>query len=741
MDNLEFNSIRRIDLGSIDQNTGEYLVKLANFDKLASDPSISSFIATFKPDPNYVYIHVIAIGGGEYYGCNQNADYFPERVLKDRHTTFERFAKVFKEHDNRPSSPSFGIVPKSWYNEEMHRVELILGIDKQKAPDLVKRIENGEILEVSMGAKVPYDICSICGHKATPQQGYCDHVKYEKRKIYNDGKQVYMINVQPTFFDISIVKKRADKVAFMLAKVASDNSKEDLPHIGNSPEENKKENTLIKRLPSIATTDILQKNLEKIVPILDKVEPDIAPEILNEMADSASLEDILRSFILNMVPLKPKEFAHIVIRKYGLPKESFSEIVDTAQTSEPDASVDFNISTKVAHTKIAELLEPYLPYRSSYIPFLTDRVNLLKEANFNPSSILPFRLSPTGAAVNYQYPGEGPLGNVPAGTNVSMNYTQPPLREPMSPIAVLAMLGGIYAASRSATTIHKLLGALNKTASYSLKDELAIRSGNFSSFDSPEFDDLCSGLYKTSSLGSFAKYYVAPFAGVHLLSSHYKRKYYEGQPLNAVEKYVAESPDLLSLAAPFAANFAKKRFGGAMAAMNSASKATVTTKAAPGALGALPIKPPNYTVTPGITGIKKEPMNMDTFKSFMQDKKNKLNMGINKFKERNAGDPELFSKSAAFETLLTDTEKNSLNKFASSWGDVAADSFVQSIIFPGRGISGANALLGAVGDQLFFKQIGKAAVGNKPAPVKTTQETFSTKGEGPKIKVIEKNDI
>lgn len=144
---------KKYSLGATFESTGEQRVKLANFDELREQSKdIAAFLdADFRPDPRYMYLHVIAMGAGEYYGCNINGDYFPEHDLINRHKTFETTAKVFREHDNKPTSPSYGTVVFAWYNMKMHRVELILAIDKIKGKEFVDRQERGEQLEVSMG--------------------------------------------------------------------------------------------------------------------------------------------------------------------------------------------------------------------------------------------------------------------------------------------------------------------------------------------------------------------------------------------------------------------------------------------------------------------------------------------------------------------------------------------------------------------------------------------------------------
>ena len=137
---------KQLEYDAHDSLTGEARVKVA------TQNEIDQYIAEgFKPDPSYLYLHVIAMGAGEYYGCNKNGDYFPERSLKLYGKTFETNAKIYKEHDNKPYSESYGYVAREYYNPTMHRVELLLAVDKKKAPDIVLKVERGEVPEVSMG--------------------------------------------------------------------------------------------------------------------------------------------------------------------------------------------------------------------------------------------------------------------------------------------------------------------------------------------------------------------------------------------------------------------------------------------------------------------------------------------------------------------------------------------------------------------------------------------------------------
>jgi hypothetical protein len=211
--------------------------------RLIKDGSIS------KTDKG-IYVLVSALGAAEYWGSNVNGDSFPEASLinspsdwinkpiekmkeigKDWPYGYPTFmnAYPFKHHANKDPSRAFGHVVLAVWNPQMFRVELVVYLDKAKckefgAEDVYQRIENGEYPDVSMGCKVPYDRCSICGHKSKTTKDYCDHAKYEMNKIYPDGRKVCVINDYPRFFDISFVFIGADKSAKMLAKLAQVNN-------------------------------------------------------------------------------------------------------------------------------------------------------------------------------------------------------------------------------------------------------------------------------------------------------------------------------------------------------------------------------------------------------------------------------------------------------------------------------------------------------------------------------------
>jgi|LauGreDrversion4_2_1035121.scaffolds.fasta_scaffold09407_8 hypothetical protein len=198
----------------------EPTVQLIDFNtKTASEAS--DWSRSIRPVPGKTYILVLAMGASEFYGPNRNGDAFRETELKKCHKTFETNAHVFKSHVNKDPEKSYGKVVKSFYNQDMHRVELVLEIDNNKAPDIVDKVNSGQTVAVSMGCRIKFDVCSICGNEAPTREDYCSHLRNELNEIYPDGRIVCADNPNPNFFDISIVWRPADRTGYMLKKIAS----------------------------------------------------------------------------------------------------------------------------------------------------------------------------------------------------------------------------------------------------------------------------------------------------------------------------------------------------------------------------------------------------------------------------------------------------------------------------------------------------------------------------------------
>jgi hypothetical protein len=197
--------------------------------KYASEAS--EYIKTVKPEPGFTSLLIIAVSAWEYYSNNKNGDAFSERpvehcvkageCLPEHIKSFEDHARVFYHHANKNPEKGVGKVTRAIYNTTMHRAELILKVDNIKGAQIIEDIDSGKRVAFSMGCKILADYCSICHNRAATRADYCEHARFQLGEILPDGRQVCVFNPSPKFFDISMVTKPADKVAYFLKKVAN----------------------------------------------------------------------------------------------------------------------------------------------------------------------------------------------------------------------------------------------------------------------------------------------------------------------------------------------------------------------------------------------------------------------------------------------------------------------------------------------------------------------------------------
>lgn len=186
--------------------------------KSASSSAISEQLIRHNlPDKDHFACHLIAMGAGEIYSHNRNGDFFPEEMLKRSHHTFVTNGHLFREHRNTDPKLAIGHIKASAYNDNMHRVELIVHGHKKKAEAEYESIKKGEPRAYSMSVSVPYDICSCCNHKAAKTAFYCEDLKKHMNQYRPKFRKfAYAINERGTFFDISDVKNNADRIAHFL---------------------------------------------------------------------------------------------------------------------------------------------------------------------------------------------------------------------------------------------------------------------------------------------------------------------------------------------------------------------------------------------------------------------------------------------------------------------------------------------------------------------------------------------
>jgi hypothetical protein len=389
-------------------------------EKTASNlhPEVQAFIDDFKPMEGHTAFLIDALGS-DAYGENVNGDIFPADMLAHKgaygHKTFEKLAYPYYHHINKGEKYAYGPkVALSVWHEPMERVQLIAYWNDSKCDDIVERILGGEIVDVSMGCKVPYDECTYCGNRAKSRAQYCDHLKHDMRKLMPNGVRVAARNWYPKFFDISRVLRGAEKcskflmpvgVSFRRSSIKVASEETDLSAMGSAELFDKvasvtgleipakiaevKEADIEKNVPS----NLTEKELEPAGKILDgmgclrRSEPDIPKDLLNRMASGHPLKSVLATLLGVGVMPKPHEFQRIILVSIGRRREA-DDLDEKGHVFDEHAPPpDGHDSSMVRcgpsdiSSPIAKMLEPILSGRSAVQPALARRaIVIIKRA-------------------------------------------------------------------------------------------------------------------------------------------------------------------------------------------------------------------------------------------------------------------------------------------------------------------------------------------------------------------------
>lgn len=380
---------------------GPQLVKTASGEL---SPEIQKAIGAVKPSSGKVYILVNALGAGEYYGSNYNADYFSEKDLcpPDGRTAsgYKTFlnAGIYRNHVNKDKEKSIGKVICAAYNHVMHRVELLIEIDetaceKQGHSDLFSRLQSGEKPAVSMGARVAFDVCRICGHKSKTRADYCNHCKDQLGQVLPDGRKVCVDNPDPVFFDLSIVVVGADRTSYVMMKVASRGASAPSSALAAEEAGLTSPAARLLRLAKVASQAKAasvnkQAKIEKELPALsakimrdyDGAEPDIPRSILDRLGAHHRVEESLAATTAAGVVLKPREFQRIILVRMG--ERDLADSLDRSNccfcgSGEVDRSVGMDRGGAGVFDLVQSLL-PLISSRSGFMPALAPRVAVIK---------------------------------------------------------------------------------------------------------------------------------------------------------------------------------------------------------------------------------------------------------------------------------------------------------------------------------------------------------------------------
>ena len=438
-------------------------------------PLVEEFTARLRPDPRYMFTLVNAMGYSEFYGPNSNVDYYgynphldfngllhdPEscpahgefegwqtdpvvqqRVAKSWPFGYPSFygATVYAHHKNQdPASLGFGDVVFVARNEPMKRIELVMRVDVDLAHQrghsaILDRIGRGDRVDVSMGCKVPFDLCSICTdwetvkkaakaydpkrhtspgvailayHRtvkpirglAVTKADYCDHMVNHRGQVLPDGRKVFVYNDYPRFFDISFVWIGADRTARVmwimgahgtsvgqrnrpqsigeLVKGASDMSKTASEKAGPG--------TLLtrERLRSLKKTAMEKEipgGLARKIELCAGGEMDIPFGELAPFSKQFGVKTLLATLAGLGIVVKPQEFHALVGTEHPLQAKIASMAAEhsmTFRTSLPGYDRTYAVDPKSFSPKLASMLMPYVEPRSSFAPFLHYRLGTM----------------------------------------------------------------------------------------------------------------------------------------------------------------------------------------------------------------------------------------------------------------------------------------------------------------------------------------------------------------------------
>lgn len=188
--------------------------------------------------------------------------------------------------------------------------------------------------------KVAYDICKTCRNKAKNRSEYCDHAKYAMGQIMSDGRRVGVDNPRPKFFDISYVKRGADRAAKLLMKVAS--SSTTVMRVPDWPDRYKRASKGAEDKHSAIKKQIPGEGVDPVQALADRAEIDLLKSTVPfDMASAESLPpkvanlfnsypaaDVISTLTALGVVLLPNELPEKVARQTLYPKEPNAHILD-----------------------------------------------------------------------------------------------------------------------------------------------------------------------------------------------------------------------------------------------------------------------------------------------------------------------------------------------------------------------------------------------------------------------------
>lgn len=537
---------------------GDIFEKTASIVKAAQvSEEVAREVERIEPQVGHRYLLVNAMGAYEFWGPNKNTDAFPETGLKFGgddygYRTFLS-ANNFIHHDNKDPLKKVGDVKFAHYNDRMHRVELLLDTDLKKlaarSQEIADKVERGEPVDLSMGCKCDYDVCTGCGNKAANRSEYCDCLKKLGGQILEDGRRVVAYTPHPKFFDISYVEKGADVTAKSLhyiEKAASENTSG--PDFISQPPSraaicpDPAMHDPVSCEPEYDIPEFPERHLQAVFR-LEGAEDRIGPETLSKMASLGLGKALSTASHLGIV-LAPEEYQFLALSALG--QEKFArELLKKNAVIDPLAMgtwFDPSLKTISAQTsaenfdaKVAGILADHVPGRTIFEPFFSERLRKVFGASASEyEKIAVQRVLSTKEAASFMTPelaaalALGYLIYRKGVPSANTDAIRKAIHDPAMAKKVVAILIPLIAAG-------------------SVVDRMI-------SFEPPTGQ-------KAAGMGAEV---LLPVAGTYLYSAYARRKAQEGRPVGGLEHMFIDYPLPIALGSVLGIKALRHRMGRTM---------------------------------------------------------------------------------------------------------------------------------------------------------------------------------
>ena len=200
--------------------------KVASYEAILGENFDDLKISQVLPDFTYCVFRALTANVP-----NMNADQFDtdellrfdDRQSKQVYQTFNG-RSIFTNHKSDKVENSIGVIFDSYFNQadlDDQFVEIVFGIDKEKAGDIARGIETGRLKSGSMGCSITHSICTICDSEVRTEADFCSHLKFHRNQLMEDGRRVAEKLRGVNFQEYSIVTAGADPKANLRYLVSS----------------------------------------------------------------------------------------------------------------------------------------------------------------------------------------------------------------------------------------------------------------------------------------------------------------------------------------------------------------------------------------------------------------------------------------------------------------------------------------------------------------------------------------